>query len=160
MTEKTKKLLHSYGFFTSILLVMFTILILVVFFSRNAGHKTVINMLQSKLETKYEDQYQVKEAINISLPLSVSSFVFAVDDTYTKSDEDNMAIVAIRMTGSYGPFVGVYFQTEKGVEFLGTIGLPEDEHEFSWNSISKNQIDYWAKNISNFLKDYATESEM
>lgn len=159
MTEKTKKLLHSYGFFTSILLVMFTILFLVVFFSRNAGHKTVINMLQSKLETKYEDQYQVGEALNINLPLSVSSFVFSVDDTYTKV-EDNNAIVAIRMTGSYGPFVGVFFQSEKGVEFLGTIGLPENEQEFSWNSISKNQIDYWAKNISNFLKDYATESAM
>ena len=156
MTEKTKKLLHSYGFFTSILLVMFTILILVVFFSRNAGHKTMVNMLQSKLDSKYEERYRVGEVLNINLPLSVSSFVFTVEDSFSKSDEN--AIVAIRMTGSYGPFVGVYFQSEKGVEFLGTIGLPEDNDEFLWNSISQNQIEYWAKNISNFLKVNASEN--
>ena len=151
MTEKTKKLLHSYGFFTCILLIMFTILILVVFFSRNSGHKTMKCMLQNKLDSYYENQYQVLDAENINLPLSVSSFVFSVKNVDKKIDSTSK-IIAIKMTGIYGPFVGVFFYLEDNVQFLGTLGLPENDHEYTWNSISKKQFDYWANNIKNVFK--------
>ena len=73
MTDKTKKLLHSYGFFTCILLLMFTILLLVVYFSRNCGHKTIIKLLQEKLDTFYETEYKVGESVNMALPLHLLS---------------------------------------------------------------------------------------
>ncbi|MBQ4554769.1 MAG: hypothetical protein IJA53_06640 [Spirochaetaceae bacterium] len=147
MTDKTKKLLHSYGFFTCILLLMFTILLLVVYFSRNCGHKTIIKLLQEKLDTFYETEYKIGESVNMTLPLSSSSYTFSVDKNTDEVDVGK--IIAIRMIGNYGPTVGVFFYTKGNVEFLGTIGLPENNQEYLWNSISKKQIQYWSKNIEN-----------
>ena len=150
MTEKTKKLLHSYGFFTCILLLMFTIMLLVVYFSRNCGQKTIVNLLQEKLNTSFETTYKVGEAVNIQLPLSSSSFVFSVVDK-DKDEVDIGKIVAIRMIGNYGPSVGVFFYTAGRVEFLGTIGLPENSQEYLWSTISPKQIQYWSKNIESLF---------
>ena len=45
-------------------------------------------------------------------------------------------IIAIRMIGNYGPTVGVFFYTKGNVEFLGTIGLPENNQEYLWTGLN------------------------
>lgn len=150
MTSKTKKFLHFAGFFTSILLLMFIILFLVVFFTRNSGNKTMANLLQTELDSAFLSQYQIGQCENIKLPISVSAYAFSVNEEENKVG----TIVAVRMTGAYGPYVGVFFYSvaTKEVTFLDKIGFLENEKEFAWNSVSNAQIEYWSKNLSKIFQ--------
>lgn len=150
MNTKTKKLLHFAGFFTSILFLMFIILFLVVFFTRNSGNKTMENILQSELDSAFLSQYQIGQCENLKLPISVSAYAFSVNEEGDKIG----TVVAVRMTGAYGPYVGVFFYSDvtKEITFLDKIGFRENEKEFAWNSISNAQIEYWSKNLSKIFQ--------
>lgn len=156
MTDNVKKQMHRVGFFSVLILLMFFILVLVVYFTRNTGKSTMKNLLQECVNEAYGNQFTVTESLNIDLPITVSSYGFSVIQNETsEEDSQNGFVIAVRMIGSYGPVIGVYFLQNPSSEliFLKTIGLPEDSNKFDWEEIPAKQIEYWGNIIKNVLME-------
>lgn len=154
MTDNTKKYLISYGIFFSILIFMFSILFVVVYFTRNVGSNNIKDMLQDKIDLSYEDTYLVHNKKNISLPLNLSSYAFSVIEKDKNDSENFGTIISLRLTGAYGPIIGVFFQKPESnkVEYLGELNSYMNDTSFMWNNIPTSQINYWINNFEKTLK--------
>jgi hypothetical protein len=155
MTDKTKHHLFSYLFIVLAILLMFLIMILVVYFTRNSGTKTVKNLLQEKLEFVYPEQFSVANSKNINLPLNSSSYAFDVLINNSKEVSNLGTVIAVRITSSYGPVVGVFFKNpfNNEVEYLGVLDFNNHIEKYSWNKIPNSQIKYWTTNLNNILME-------
>jgi len=156
MTDKTKHHLFSYLFIILAILLMFLIMILVVYFTRNSGTQTVKKLLQEKIEMIYPEQYTITDSKNINLPINSSSYVFDVlsNDSIDSNEASNLGtVIALRITSSYGPVVGVFFKNPliNEIEYLGVLDSNNHIEMYSWNKISNSQIKYWIKNLNAIL---------
>lgn len=152
MTDKTKHYLHSYGFFTVTLLLMVLILFLVVFFTRNSGTKSIKSLLEERIDVEFNYEFNVGNVKNINLPLNSSSYAYEVENA-EGTTENLGTIIALRLTGIYGPGVGVFIQKPNTYvfEYVGSLVDFSKDLDFSWNKMSKVQIKYWTDNLQKYF---------
>ena len=154
MTDKTKKFIHCYGYFTTSLLLMFLILFLVVYFTSNSGFNRISQLLQNELNSNFGEKYTLSEPIKIKLPISVSAYFFYLEDIEAEESEIKPVVVAVRNVGISGPVICVFLRNSFGeVEYIGNIGLPEKYIENKWSQLPFLQLDYWQENINKILEE-------
>ena len=148
MTDETKLLIHRYGAFTVIVLVLFFLMAIVSLLSRDTWKTMLQKSVSDVIYSKYGDTYVVGDYVDIQSPAIVSTAVYKLKDT--KNNTEGRAVL-IRLTGISGPAAVVYTYFDgydKGV-FAGyaanTHFLSGDEG-LDYNA-SKTQISYCANQI-------------
>ena len=148
MTEDTKLLIHKYGAFTVIVLVLFFLLAIMTLLSRDTWKTKLKESVAEVIAEKYGDAYIVGDYVDIQTPSIVSTAVYKL--TEKESNTEGRAVI-IRLTSISGPAAAVYTYFdgyEKGV-FAGyaanTHFLTGDDG-LDYNA-SKTQISYCAQQI-------------
>ncbi|MCQ2612794.1 MAG: hypothetical protein MJ183_04235 [Treponemataceae bacterium] len=152
MTREEKLLLHRYGCFCTLLIMMFFIL----FFcdrctqtSKTEGLKIQVEKMLSTSQKTASAGYQLGDEIFVESPLMSSCAVFALTDM-----ENNKGYAAIiRISGVSGPNAAV-FVSKPGVSNLPVfIGFVDSQTNAG--SFSTSQIEYWAKKIQFLMREVA-----
>lgn len=151
MKKSTKIMIHRYGAFTVITIILFFLVLLPVVFSRGVWEKSLKTQVSTILTNKYGDLYTVGDYIPMNKPVSVSAAAYSVFDSKSK---ENGKVVIMRITGLAGPVAAVYF-AKPGTNIFVFEGLAHsDLYSPRDNKITKimlNQISYWGQKIPYFL---------
>lgn len=148
MTSDTKLLIHRYGAFTVIVLVLFFVLAILSILSRDTWKSRLQYSVNEVLSAKYGDTYVVGDYIEIQTPAIVSAAVYKITDTY--KDIEGRAVL-IRLTGVSGPTAAVYtyFDGDETGTFAGyaaNTNILSGDEGLDYNA-SKTQINYCARQI-------------
>ena len=153
MKKSTKLMIHRYGAFTVIMIVLFFLVLMPVIFSRGVWKKSLKLQVQNVLSKNYGELYSVGEVIPLKTPVSVSAAAYSVLDSKNKEDGK---VVIIRITGLAGPVAAVYF-AKPGTNIFVFEGLADSNFSSGRNNkitnIMLNQISYWGQKIPLFLED-------
>jgi hypothetical protein len=148
MTAEIKLLIHRYGAFTVIVLVLFFLLAIVTLLSRDTWKEKLQASVSDVLSAKYGTTYVVGDYVDIQTPAVVSAAVYKITDTERNTEG---RAVLLRLTGISGPAAAVYtyFDGEEKGTFAGYAAnshyLSGDD-ELDYNA-SKTQINYCARQI-------------
>ena len=91
MKKSTKIMIHRYGAFTVILIILFFLVLLPVVFSRNVWNKSLKTQVSRVLAENYGELYTVTDYIPLEKPVSVSAAAYSVLDS--KSKENGKAVL-------------------------------------------------------------------
>lgn len=118
MNSETKILIHRYGAFTVIVLILFFLLAIFSLLARNTWKIKLRDSVISVLTAKYGAVYAVGDYIPIQTPATVSTVVYSIVNTET--GEHGNAVL-IRLTGISGPTAAVftYFDGDEKGAFAG-----------------------------------------
>lgn len=153
MKKSTKIMIHRYGAFTVIMIVLFFLVFMTVVFSRGVWKKSLKLQVENILSNNYGELYSVGDYITLKTPVNVSAAAYSVLDSKNK---ENGMVVIIRITGLAGPIPAVYF-AKPGTNIFLFEGLADSNFSSSRNNkltnIMLNQISYWGQKIPLFLQD-------
>ena len=152
MTDETKLLIHRYGAFTVIVLILFFILAIFTLISRNTWKTKLRESVENVLVSKYGTLYAVGDYVPIKTPATVSTAVFSIVNTET--NEDGKAIL-IRLTGISGPMAAVftYFNGDEKGTFVGYAAnthFVSEENSLD-NNASETQLNYCSRQIPSII---------
>ncbi len=167
MTKEDKLMLHRYGAFIVILLVMFFSLFIFLrletrFSSWNKGLAVVVNQVLSENESTRG--MVVLEAVDMKLSTSVSAAMFLVGNT----DVVEGYTVVLRLTGPSGPLSGVFYtkNVQQTPVFIGMADTYYREDTtrkikrsvaYSDFQLTTAQISFWSDKASLYLQEVITQ---
>lgn len=150
LNSKDKESLIKLGILIGSFILIFSILLIMTFFSRSSWEKGLRTSVLEVLESYSPNTYISADFVKINSNLSVSAAVYELKKTVTTNEKDFAVI--IRIPTIVGPEPAVFICNSKTVNFVGyAINNGKAKNILSENN-SFNNISYWVKNIYNILE--------
>lgn len=150
----SKKLALNFAFFISVVIILFGLLVLMIFATRNTWDKRLQKRVVQTIDRLYPGEYVAGDKVSLQGPYSTSIAAYELIPVSNQS-QDSVYGVIIRIASLYGPLPAVYkYSTATGSEFIGFsvfdshVGKEAAITESLRNSV---QVLRWKKRIPKLL---------
>lgn len=145
-----KKLATHFVFFLAVILILLTLLVLMVFVSRDTWDKRLQKRVAQTIERLYPGEYVAGNKVELQGPYATSAAAYELVPVSSQKSGPLYGVI-IRVTTLYGPLPAVYrYSSATGTEFMGFavfdshIGKEAAITESLRNSV---QVSRWEKRI-------------
>ncbi len=146
----TKEFLKDYAIFIGILVVFFAILFGMTKLSSNKWTEGLKNSIQSVLDEKQPQTWNVGDSLKIKSAFSTSAGVYELSN---KNDAERYYAVTLRVTTFFGPMPAVFvYNKNKGCEFKGYYAIKGRVKKILENTPNDSRIAYWSEKVHKIVE--------
>ena len=147
----TKEFFRVFGIFLGIIAVFFLILVGMVKCSGNSSDKELKEVVQSVLDERMPDQWNVLEKVEISSPFKLSSVLYSIQN---KKTGQHAYAIMVRTATLYGPFPAVFtYMDGKKPVFVGYGAVHGRIKTILEENNSNIRMNYWMEKIPRIIED-------
>ncbi|MBO5137315.1 MAG: hypothetical protein J6B81_02305 [Spirochaetaceae bacterium] len=158
-----KKIAQDYGFFLSIVVLLFLFVFLLTFFAADNWNEGLKEQLTKVLEESFPQEYIVSDMVSLPGGFSTLAVAYELQSAQeNKPLEQREFCMIVRVSTLFGPMAAVYKYSNNVAEFISVINIQADcpKENVIINSIHDSfQIKFWLNRIPNILSDVERKIE-
>ena len=151
-SDAYKKQLVTYGFFSGLLVLLFTLLVVFSLFSQKRWDEGLKQPLKAALSQSFYREYTLSSPVLLTVPFAASCAGYVL---ISPTGTQNYYGIVVRCTTMYGPFAAVFvYDVNHGTaEFIDYAQLDGKARSAIVNASRNSQLRYWEKKIPAIMKN-------